>query len=110
MRAPEPGDWMVFHDFMMSDRADAFGSNGDLGKTWRAFASELGHWQIYGYGMWAVTLRGDSSIVGRVGELHPRLLEACDVRADHVVFAEIDLDAFQRLVPSRLRVGKLEHL
>ena len=32
------------------------------------------------------------------------------VRAEHVVFAEIDLDAFERLVPERLRVGELEHL
>lgn len=71
MRAPEPGDWMVFHDFMMSDRADAFGSNGDLGKTWRSFASELGHWQIFGYGMWAVTLRGDNDCVGLVGPWTP---------------------------------------
>jgi phenylalanyl-tRNA synthetase beta chain len=48
--------------------------------------------------------------VGRVGELHPRLLEQYEVRSEHVVFAEIDVDAFERLVPQRLRVGQLEHL
>lgn len=58
----------------------------------------------------AVAPTGDSTIVGRVGELHPRLLQAYDVRADHVVFAQIDLSAFARLVPERLRVGVLEHL
>jgi len=58
----------------------------------------------------AVTPGGDSTIVGRVGELDPRLLAAYEVRADHVVFAEIDLDAFERLVPERVRVGRLEHL
>ena len=58
----------------------------------------------------ASTPDGDSTIVGRVGELHPRLLEAYDVRAEHVVFAEIELGAFARLVPGRLRVGVLEHL
>ncbi len=42
--------------------------------------------------------------------MHPRLLERYEVRADHVVFADIHLDAFQRLVPERLRVGQLEHL
>jgi phenylalanyl-tRNA synthetase beta chain len=61
-------------------------------------------------GVVAVAPTGDSTVVGRVGELHPRLLEAYDVRADHVVFAHIDLSAFARLVPERLRVGVLEHL
>jgi phenylalanyl-tRNA synthetase beta chain len=58
----------------------------------------------------AIAGDGDSTIVGRVGELHPRLLEACDVRAQHVVFAEIHIEAFRRLIPQRLRVGSLEHL
>ena len=71
LRAPEPGDWMAFHDFMMSDRATAFDSHGNLGKTWRAFAAELGHWQVFGYGMWAVTLRGDNDCVGLVGPWTP---------------------------------------
>jgi phenylalanyl-tRNA synthetase beta chain len=58
----------------------------------------------------AVSDAGDSTIVGRVGELHPRLLEAYGVHAEHVVFAEIRLEAYERLVPDRLRVGRLEHL
>uniref|UniRef100_UPI004047F51B GNAT family N-acetyltransferase n=1 Tax=Yoonia sp. TaxID=2212373 RepID=UPI004047F51B len=71
MRRPQPGDWMVFHDFMMSDRATAFDSRGNLAKVWRAFAAELGHWEIFGYGMWAVTLRGDNDCVGLVGPWTP---------------------------------------
>ena len=72
LRAPGPQDWPAFEGFMMSDRAAAFGSRGDLGLAWRAFAAELGHWQIYGYGMWAVTLRdaGDTCL-GLVGPWTP---------------------------------------
>ena len=58
----------------------------------------------------AVTDQGEAVPLGRVGELHPRLLEQYEVRAEHVVFAEIRMDAFERLVPERLRVGELEHL
>ncbi len=58
----------------------------------------------------AVRANGERTSIGRVGEVHPRLLEACGVNARHVVFAEIDLDAFRRLIPERLRVGDLEHL
>ena len=61
-------------------------------------------------GVLAVDASGARSPIGRVGELHPRLLAAYDVRAEHVIFAEIDLRAFARLVPERIRVGKLERL
>jgi phenylalanyl-tRNA synthetase beta chain len=61
-------------------------------------------------GVMAVGADGRQRLVGRVGELHPGLLERYQVRAEHVVFAEIDLDAYWRLLPERLRVGKLEHL
>jgi phenylalanyl-tRNA synthetase beta chain len=53
---------------------------------------------------------GERSLIGRVGELHPGLLALYQVRHEHVVFAEIDLAAFWRLLPQRLRVGRLEHL
>lgn len=71
LRRPVPGDWQPFYDFMMSDRAAAFGSQGDLGKSWRAFAGELGHWEIFGFGMWSVTRRGDDTALGFVGPWTP---------------------------------------
>jgi phenylalanyl-tRNA synthetase beta chain len=58
----------------------------------------------------AVRADGEGVPVGRVGEVHPSLLQAYGVHTRHVVFAHIDLDAFRRLVPRRLRVGRLEHL
>ncbi len=58
----------------------------------------------------AVAPEGERTSLGRVGELHPILLRHYQVRAEHVVFAEIDLDAYRRLIPGRVRVGRLEHL
>ncbi len=71
LRPPVPGDWDAFHDFMMSDRSTAFGSHKDLAKAFRSFAAELGHWQIFGYGMWAVTVRGDDTCIGLIGPWTP---------------------------------------
>jgi len=34
--------------------------------TWRSMAGMLGHWQLLGYGIWAVTLRG-GGIIGHAG-------------------------------------------
>jgi phenylalanyl-tRNA synthetase beta chain len=49
-------------------------------------------------------------VLGRVGELHPALLERSGVRAEHVLHAEIDLRALAGLRPERLRVGRLHAL
>lgn len=39
--------------------------------TWRAIASMLGHWQLRGYGMWALESRETGELVGRAGFLNP---------------------------------------
>jgi phenylalanyl-tRNA synthetase beta chain len=53
---------------------------------------------------------GVRTLLGRVGEVHPRLLASHEVRAEHVIAAEIDLDALLALAPDRLRAGPLERL
>ncbi len=71
LRKPAAADWLPFRDFMLSDRAAFFHQNGNLGGIWRSFAAELGHWDIFGYGMWAVTQRGDDTALGLVGPWTP---------------------------------------
>jgi RimJ/RimL family protein N-acetyltransferase len=39
--------------------------------SWRSVAGMLGHWQLLGYGMWAVTRREDGVLLGRVGFIDP---------------------------------------
>ena len=71
LRRPVAGDWLAFREFMLSDRAAFFGTDGDIGRIWRSFAAELGHWDIFGYGMWAITLRGNDTAIGLVGPWTP---------------------------------------
>lgn len=71
LRRPLPRDWEAFRDFMLSDRATMFGSHGHLGKAFRAFAGELGHWEIRGYGLFAVTRKGEDRAVALVGPWNP---------------------------------------
>jgi RimJ/RimL family protein N-acetyltransferase len=71
LRPPVPGDWQAFHDFMMSDRSIAFGSHRNLAKAFRSFAAELGHWQIFGIGMWAVCDHGSDRIRALIGPWTP---------------------------------------
>ncbi len=71
LRRPAPSDWEAFRDFMFSDRSHLFGSHKHLGKAFRSFASELGHWDIFGFGMFAVTRKGEDRAVALVGPWNP---------------------------------------
>lgn len=71
LRKPIASDWPAYRDFMMTERAHFFSSSGDLGQVWKAFAAELGHWQMYESGMWVVTLKNDDTAIGLVGPWHP---------------------------------------
>ena len=39
-------------------------------EAWRSMAMFLGHWQLRGYGMWALQQRDTGALIGRVGFLH----------------------------------------
>jgi RimJ/RimL family protein N-acetyltransferase len=43
----------------------------DRSETWRAMAGILGHWQLLGYGMFAVEIRATGELIGRAGYLDP---------------------------------------
>lgn len=40
-------------------------------ESWRSMAMMLGHWQLRGYGMWAVEERQSSEMIGRIGCWQP---------------------------------------
>ncbi|ARO13461.1 acetyltransferase, GNAT family protein [Ketogulonicigenium robustum] len=70
LRRPDARDWPAFRDFMLSPRASFFGIDTEA-KAFRQFAAELGHWDIYGHGMWTVTLQGTDAAIGLVGPWTP---------------------------------------
>ena len=42
-------------------------------EAWRNMAMVVGHWQLRGFGLWAVEERGSGEFVGRVGCWRPRV-------------------------------------
>lgn len=71
LRQPKGEDMDAVCDFFLSPRASGVGGPYVAATAWKQFAAEVGHWQIYGFGMWAVTLHGDDSILGLVGPWFP---------------------------------------
>jgi RimJ/RimL family protein N-acetyltransferase len=39
--------------------------------AWRSLAMLIGHWQLRGYGMWALELKENGEFIGRAGLFHP---------------------------------------
>jgi len=52
--------------------------------------------------------RPDDVPLGRVGEVHPSLLAAYDIRAPHVVFGELLVASLASLAPDRVTTGDLD--
>ncbi len=40
-------------------------------ESWRHMAMLLGHWQLFGFGPWAVEERASGELIGRIGPYHP---------------------------------------
>lgn len=57
------------------------GAGGPIARAtaWRHMALFLGEWALKGAGMWAVELRGDGRMIGRVGFLNPPDWPACEL-------------------------------
>ncbi|MEM6823479.1 MAG: GNAT family N-acetyltransferase [Pseudomonadota bacterium] len=71
LRPPDPRDWDGYKAFILSTRAEHAGRQTDLGGAWNAFAAHLGHWRIRGFGLWAVTRKGEDPAIGMVGPYYP---------------------------------------
>ena len=71
LRPPAAKDARAAIDFYMSERSQYAGGNVERFNAWRAFTAMLGHWQVRGYGLWAVTRKGDDTAMGMVGPFYP---------------------------------------
>jgi RimJ/RimL family protein N-acetyltransferase len=47
--------------------------------AWRSMAQVLGHWQLRGYGLWAVEEKATGAFVGRIGLIYPEGWPALEV-------------------------------
>ena len=73
LRAPVPADVPVIAAFYRSERSAMAGGHLPPHRAWMQAAAILGHWQVRGFGLWAVVRRdapGDA-ILGLVGPFHP---------------------------------------
>lgn len=73
LRQFEPDDWRAMHEHYSDIECTRFTFGRALteGESWRAVASMVGHWQLRGYGPYAVVENASSAVVGTVGLWYP---------------------------------------
>lgn len=71
LRAPEAGDFPDFAAFFASDRSKFVGGPVPAEQSWRMLATELGHWQLRGFGRWAVEETASGRFAGIIGPWYP---------------------------------------
>lgn len=71
LRAPAPEDFDAFAALYASERSTGIGGPLDRPDAWRAFAAEIGHWVMRGYGFWTVDVTETGETVGQVGFWNP---------------------------------------
>lgn len=74
LRGPRAKDEAAYVAFFRSARASHVGGGAEKSafEGWQAWATEVAHWVMRGYGMWALTEKGgDDSALGYVGCWYP---------------------------------------
>ncbi|MEO6659948.1 MAG: GNAT family N-acetyltransferase [Burkholderiaceae bacterium] len=66
-------DWRALHEHYSDPECTrfAFGRALAEGESWRAMASMVGHWQLRGFGPYAVVEQASAAVVGTVGLWFP---------------------------------------
>ena len=64
-------DWERFAAFYESDAARYVGGPLPRPRTWNGFAADVGSWELFGFGYWAIEETATGACVGQVGLSHP---------------------------------------
>lgn len=71
LRAPAARDWPAYRALMTSERSRGLGGPFDAARAFRDFAVEIAHWELRGFGPWALCLKGTDESLGLVGPWFP---------------------------------------
>lgn len=72
LRGLSAGDFPVYERFFGDAEASAsYGGPLTPAMAWRRLAADIGHWELRGYGLWAVAEKASSRMVGVAGLYWP---------------------------------------
>ena len=71
LRRPHVRDAETFMAFYGTERAQFVGGPMEPRQAWNFFGTEIGHWDMRGFGMFTVTEKGSDDALGIVGHWYP---------------------------------------
>ncbi|MEM9049504.1 MAG: GNAT family N-acetyltransferase [Pseudomonadota bacterium] len=71
LRRPAPKDEPGAMAFLLSDRTRMLGGPFTPQRAWTVFAAGIAHWELRGFGGFAVTMKGEDRCLGIVGPYFP---------------------------------------
>ncbi len=75
---PTEKDYQYIRLFLQSSRSKHIGGPYSSFAAWSDYMANIGHWSLYGYGLWSVKLKQDNQFIGRVGVIKPKIFEEED--------------------------------
>ena len=108
LREIRPEDFEAYAAFYESDRSALRGGPLSRADAWAAFAAEIGHWVMRGYGFWSVDEKASGAHCGLVGLYYPEGWPAPEV--GWLVWAEHEGKGIAREAALRARAYAFEVL
>ena len=71
LRRPNHLDVDAVTAFYATDRSQYVGGPVDASDAWRKLATFAGHWDLRGYGLFAIVPKGETAAIGLAGPWHP---------------------------------------
>ena len=76
---PLENDFKVLEVFLKSERSKFVGGPHRSFTSWNDYMANIGHWSLYGYGLWSVRIKDNDEYIGRVGIIKPDMFNEPDL-------------------------------
>ena len=76
---PIQSDFKKLEVFLKSERSKYIGGPYSSFTSWADFMANIGHWTLYGYGLWSVRIKKNNEFIGRVGIIKPLMFNEPDL-------------------------------
>ena len=76
---PLEKDYETIQFFLKSDRSKFIGGPYSNFTSWSDYMANIGHWSLFGYGLWSVRIKNSNDFIGRVGIINPPMFNEPDL-------------------------------
>jgi RimJ/RimL family protein N-acetyltransferase len=79
LNSPLEEDYAIIQKFLKSERSKFIGGPYSDFTSWTDYMANIGHWSLFGYGLWSVRIKTNNKLIGRVGIINPPMFSEPDL-------------------------------